>query len=108
MRRTERGHGVRQPRVGGVPAEQAAAQSRVGALRLVRGRQRAGTVELDEHLVGRSASGAFEAGSDPHAMCRTLTNGAGMMVAQTWMVPSQKSDVIDYIRETSLKDRNEK
>jgi putative heme-binding domain-containing protein len=56
----------------------------------------------------RFATGALKAGSDPHAMYRTLTHGAGMMVAQSWMVPSQKYDVIHYIRETFLKDKNPK
>jgi putative heme-binding domain-containing protein len=54
----------------------------------------------------RFAEGEFKHGSDPHAIYRTLTNGAGLMVAQTWMVPSQKYDVIHYLRETFLKDRN--
>ncbi|MFM7244172.1 MAG: DUF6797 domain-containing protein, partial [Planctomycetaceae bacterium] len=54
----------------------------------------------------RFAEGKFKHGGDPHAMYRTLTNGNGLMVAQTWMVPSQKYDVIHYIRETFLKDRN--
>ncbi len=54
----------------------------------------------------RFAEGRFKAGSDPHAMYRTLTNGAGLMVAQNWMVPSQKYDVIHYIRETFLRNRN--
>lgn len=54
----------------------------------------------------RFAEGKFKAGGDPHAMYRTLTHGAGLMVAQGWMVPRQKYDVIHYIRETFLKDRN--
>lgn len=54
----------------------------------------------------RFAEGVFKAGSDPHAIYRTLTEGNGMMVAQNWMVPSQKYDVIHYLRETFLKDRN--
>ncbi len=54
----------------------------------------------------RFAEGVFKAGSDPHAIYRTLTEGNGMMVAQNWMVPSQKYDVIYYLRETFLKDRN--
>ena len=54
----------------------------------------------------RFAEGKFKHGGDPYAMYRTLTNGNGLMVAQTWMVPSQKYDVIHYIRETFLKDRN--
>ena len=54
----------------------------------------------------RFAEGRFRHGGDPHAMYRTLTAGNGQMVAQTWMVPSQKYDVIHYIREAFLKDRN--
>jgi putative heme-binding domain-containing protein len=54
----------------------------------------------------RFAEGKFKAGADPHAMYRTLTSGTGQMVAQSWMVPSQKYDVIHYIREAYLKDRN--
>jgi putative heme-binding domain-containing protein len=54
----------------------------------------------------RFAEGTFKAGSDPYALYRTLTHGNGMMVPQTWMVPSQKYDVIHYLRETFLKDRN--
>ena len=54
----------------------------------------------------RFAEGRFKAGADPYAMYRTLTHGAGQMVAQGWMVPSQKYDVIHYIREAFLKDRN--
>jgi putative heme-binding domain-containing protein len=54
----------------------------------------------------RFAEGRFKHGGDPYAMYRTLTTGNGQMVAQTWMVPSQKYDVIHYIRETFLKDRN--
>ena len=54
----------------------------------------------------RFAEGKFKHGGDPHAMYRTLTSGSGLMVAQTWMVPAQKYDVIHYIRETFLKDRN--
>jgi hypothetical protein len=52
------------------------------------------------------ASGRFKHGSDPFAMYRTLTHGAGLMVAQTWMVPSQKYDVIHFIRETFLREQN--
>jgi putative heme-binding domain-containing protein len=54
----------------------------------------------------RFAEGKFKAGSDPYAIYRTLTYGNGMMVSQNWMVPSQKYDVIHYLRETFLKDRN--
>ena len=54
----------------------------------------------------RFAEGTFKVGADPHAMYRTLTEGAGQMVAQGWMVPSQKYDVIHYIREAYLKPKN--
>ncbi len=54
----------------------------------------------------RFAEGTFKAGSDPYSIYRTLTYGNGMMVAQRWMVPSQKYDVIHYLRETFHKDRN--
>ena len=54
----------------------------------------------------RFAEGRFKVGADPHAMYRTLTEGAGQMVAQSWMVPSQKYDVIHYIREAYLKAKN--
>jgi hypothetical protein len=39
-------------------------------------------------------------------MYQTLTRGFGLMAAQTWMVPSQKYDVIHYIRQTMLKPYN--
>ena len=55
----------------------------------------------------RFASGKFRNGSDPYTMYQTLTRGFGMMVAQTWMVPRQKYDVIHYIREAYLKGHNE-
>jgi len=48
----------------------------------------------------RFAEGKSKFGSDPHAMYRTLTLGAGQMVAQGWMVPSQKYDVIHYVQVT--------
>ncbi|MBC8873101.1 MAG: c-type cytochrome [Planctomycetes bacterium] len=52
------------------------------------------------------ASDKFKNGSDPHSMYQTLTNGYGMMVAQSWMVPKQKYDVIHYVREKYLKPYN--
>ncbi len=39
-------------------------------------------------------------------MYRTLTHGFGMMAPQTWMVPTQKYDVIHYVREAYLKTHN--
>jgi len=54
----------------------------------------------------RFAEGKFRNGSDPLSMYRTLTHGFGLMAPQTWMVPSQKYDVIHYIRETYLRPHN--
>jgi hypothetical protein len=54
----------------------------------------------------RFASGKFRNGSDPFTMYQTLTRGFGMMVAQTWMVPQQKYDVVHYVREAYLKSHN--
>ncbi len=54
----------------------------------------------------RFAEGKFKNGSEPLAMYQTLTRGFGLMAPQTWMVPSQKYDVIHYIRETYLKPHN--
>ena len=54
----------------------------------------------------RFATGKFRNGSDPYTMYQTLTRGFGMMVAQAWMVPSQKYDVIHYLREAYLKQHN--
>ncbi|XZE34306.1 DUF6797 domain-containing protein [Pirellulaceae bacterium SH501] len=54
----------------------------------------------------RFAEGQFKNGSDPLSMYRTLTYGFGQMAAQSWMVPSQKYDVIHYIREFYLSRHN--
>ena len=54
----------------------------------------------------RFAEGKFKNGSDPLSMYRTMTHGFGLMMPQTWMVPSQKYDVIHYVRETYLKPHN--
>ncbi len=54
----------------------------------------------------RFAEGKFKNGSDPLSMYRTLTHGFGLMAPQTWMVPSQKYDVIHYVREVYLKPHN--
>ena len=54
----------------------------------------------------RFAEGKFKNGSDPLSMYRTLTHGFGLMAPQTWLVPSQKYDVIHYIRDTYLKPHN--
>ena len=54
----------------------------------------------------RFAEGKFKNGNDPLSLYRTLTRGFGFMPAQTWMVPSQKYDVIHYLRETYLHPHN--
>ncbi len=54
----------------------------------------------------RFASDAFRNGNDPHSMYKTLTHGFGLMAAQIWMVPEQKYDAINYIREAYLKPHN--
>ena len=54
----------------------------------------------------RFAEGKFRSGSDPWTLYQTLTRGFGLMAAQTWMVPSQKYDVIHYIREEYLRRHN--
>ena len=54
----------------------------------------------------RFASGTFKNGCEPYRMYQTLTQGYGMMMPQTWMVPQQKYDVIHYLREAYLKPYN--
>ncbi len=54
----------------------------------------------------RFAEGIFKFGSDPHSIYQTLTHGGGMMLPQTWMVPKQKYDVIHYLREHFLREKN--
>ena len=54
----------------------------------------------------RFGEGRFKNGSDPLSMYRTMTYGFGVMMPQSWMVPSQKYDVIHYIREAFLKNHN--
>lgn len=54
----------------------------------------------------RFADGTFKNGCEPYRMYQTLTQGYGMMMPQTWMVPQQKYDVIHYIREAYLKPHN--
>lgn len=52
------------------------------------------------------ATGKFKSGRDPYGMYQTLTQGFGLMMPQSWMVPQQKYDVIHYIREAYLKPYN--
>jgi len=54
----------------------------------------------------RFHEGEFKNGKDPLSMYNTLTNGFNLMVAQPWMTPTQKYDVIHYIRETLIKEDN--
>ena len=54
----------------------------------------------------RFASAALRNGSDPYSLYRTITDGFGRMAPQSWMVPQQKYDVIQYIRETYFKPQN--
>lgn len=54
----------------------------------------------------RFHKGALKNGSDPISMYGTITKGFGQMVAQAWMTPQQKYDVIHYIRESQLKTNN--
>lgn len=45
-------------------------------------------------------------GNKPYDMWRTITNGAGMMSAQTWLAPAERYYVIQYIREQFMKKSN--
>ncbi len=54
----------------------------------------------------RFHSGEFKNGKDPLSMYGTLTKGFNLMVAQPWMTPQQKWDVIHFIRETFIKKQN--
>ena len=69
-----------------------------------------GTLESPGSLptAPRFAGHTFKRGSDPLSLYSTLTVGSGQMVPQSWMVPSQKYDVIHYLRETFLKDNNDR
>ena len=54
----------------------------------------------------RFAESKLKNGSDPYRMYQTLTHGYGLMVAQRWMVPQQKYDVINYIRREYFEEDN--
>ena len=54
----------------------------------------------------RFAEAKLKNGHAPYRMYQTLTHGHGLMVAQRWMVPQQKYDVIHYIREAYFKEKN--
>ena len=42
-------------------------------------------------------------GNKPYDMWKTISNGAGMMAAQTWLSPEERYYVIQYIREEFMK-----
>ena len=50
--------------------------------------------------------GKFKVGKDPYAMYQTLTKGYGSMPPQTVLTPSEKYDVINYIRDQFLLKQN--
>jgi hypothetical protein len=54
----------------------------------------------------RFGSEKFRNGSDPLSMYRTLTHGYRMMLPQPQLMPQQKYDVINFIRESYLKSHN--
>jgi hypothetical protein len=45
-------------------------------------------------------------GNKPYDMWKTISNGAGMMAAQTWLSPAERYYVIQYIREEFMKKSN--
>ena len=69
-----------------------------------------GTVEKEGSLPTalRFHEGEFRNGNDPFRMFQTLERGYGLMVPQPQYNTAQKYDVIHYLREVFLKDRNEK
>ncbi len=48
--------------------------------------------------------GPFKFGIDPYSLYRTLSEGNGLMGAQTWMSPEERYAVIHYIREAFMKE----
>ena len=48
----------------------------------------------------------LRAGSDPYSMWRTLTEGFGQMVPQIQYTPEERYDVVHFIREVLMRDRN--
>ena len=69
-----------------------------------------GTLEAPGSLptAPRFHLGELRNGDDPYRMFQTLEKGYGMMVSQPQYSTAQKYDVIHYLREHFLKDRNEK
>ena len=54
----------------------------------------------------RFAEGKFSHGADPHTLYQTLTRGWRLMAPQVQLVPREKYDVIHYLRETFLREKN--
>jgi glucose/arabinose dehydrogenase len=54
----------------------------------------------------RFAVDKFLTGSDPYSLYNTITHGYKNMPSQSWMTPEQRYDVIDFIRETFLRNLN--
>ncbi len=52
------------------------------------------------------AEGKFSHGADPHTLYQTLTRGWRLMAPQVQLVPREKYDVIHYVRETFLREKN--
>ena len=48
----------------------------------------------------------LRAGNDPYTMWLTLTEGFGQMVPQTQYTPEERYDVVHFIREVFIRDRN--
>lgn len=52
-------------------------------------------------------TGELKFGTDPYSMFLTLTNGNGLMGPQTWMTDRERYQVIHYIRETFMLERDD-
>ncbi|MSU72545.1 MAG: hypothetical protein EXS43_09415 [Opitutus sp.] len=54
----------------------------------------------------RFGKGVFQHGNDPYSIYQTLTRGWRQMVPQVQLVPQEKYDVINYLRENFLRPHN--
>ncbi|TDQ16568.1 cbb3-type cytochrome c oxidase subunit III [Algoriphagus boseongensis] len=50
--------------------------------------------------------GEFKVGKDPYSIYQTLTRGYGSMPPQVSLTPIEKYDIINYLRETFIKEKN--
>ncbi|MFN4000270.1 DUF6797 domain-containing protein [Algoriphagus sp.] len=50
--------------------------------------------------------GTFKVGNDPFSMYQTLTRGYGSMPPQINLTPVEKYDIINYLRETFIQEKN--